>query len=100
MIRRPPRSTLFPYTTLFRAHVAQLRPGERVERPALGAMLSRRLRPVQHPALAAVQKAETAAGERHPIHSVGVDGPSARAESEPRPRHLYLLESHYSPGRS
>src|SRR5438034_4851069 len=25
MIRRPPRSTLFPYTTLFRSHVEQLR---------------------------------------------------------------------------
>src|SRR5438477_9695719 len=24
MIRRPPRSTLFPYTTLFRSHVAEL----------------------------------------------------------------------------
>src|SRR3712207_8028826 len=24
MIRRPPRSTLFPYTTLFRSHVAHL----------------------------------------------------------------------------
>src|SRR5260370_9320252 len=24
MIRRPPRSTLFPYTTLFRSHVGQL----------------------------------------------------------------------------
>src|SRR2546422_4023379 len=24
MIRRPPRSTLFPYTTLFRSHVVQL----------------------------------------------------------------------------
>src|SRR3712207_8449960 len=24
MIRRPPRSTLFPYTTLFRSHVARL----------------------------------------------------------------------------
>src|SRR5688572_30934337 len=28
MIRRPPRSTLFPYTTLFRSHVAsQQQPG-------------------------------------------------------------------------
>src|SRR3712207_9063942 len=27
MIRRPPRSTLFPYTTLFRSH----RPGQRFE---------------------------------------------------------------------
>src|SRR5256885_5128200 len=25
MIRRPPRSTLFPYTTLFRSHVASLK---------------------------------------------------------------------------
>src|SRR2546430_9175749 len=31
MIRRPPRSTLFPYTTLFRSHV-RLR--ERIERNA------------------------------------------------------------------
>src|SRR3712207_7254232 len=34
MIRRPPRSTLFPYTTLFRSsdrcdHVLRYRPGER-----------------------------------------------------------------------
>src|SRR2546427_9088410 len=30
MIRRPPRSTLFPYTTLFRSHCAADRPcGER-----------------------------------------------------------------------
>src|SRR2546426_1896802 len=28
MIRRPPRSTLFPYTTLFRSHIAPL-PAER-----------------------------------------------------------------------
>src|SRR5437868_10710808 len=26
MIRRPPRSTLFPYTTLFRSHTASTRP--------------------------------------------------------------------------
>src|SRR4051812_49922580 len=31
MIRRPPRSTLFPYTTLFRSLVAQ-------DRPAVGAL--------------------------------------------------------------
>src|SRR3712207_7711303 len=27
MIRRPPRSTLFPYTTLFRSHRAGVEPG-------------------------------------------------------------------------
>src|SRR3712207_7954358 len=34
MIRRPPRSTLFPYTTLFRSAGlrAQLRPGRREQR--------------------------------------------------------------------
>src|SRR2546427_4028612 len=31
MIRRPPRSTLFPYTTLFRSHLGH---GHRVERLA------------------------------------------------------------------
>src|SRR5260370_28865845 len=29
MIRRPPRSTLFPYTTLFRSDERQDRPGDR-----------------------------------------------------------------------
>src|ERR1039458_3602836 len=27
MIRRPPRSTLFPYTTLFRSHLVKVQPG-------------------------------------------------------------------------
>src|SRR5260370_37419000 len=30
MIRRPPRSTLFPYTTLFRSHRCQKRPRDRL----------------------------------------------------------------------
>src|SRR3989442_6311978 len=34
MIRRPPRSTLFPYTTLFRSRVVQRIAGER-QSPAL-----------------------------------------------------------------
>src|SRR3712207_7441141 len=34
MIRRPPRSTLFPYTTLFRSALGDLGPGEAlVEQP-------------------------------------------------------------------
>src|SRR2546430_11179311 len=41
MIRRPPRSTLFPYTTLFRSrqarrHVVVQREGERAARDARG----------------------------------------------------------------
>src|SRR5258706_9374245 len=41
MIRRPPRSTLFPYTTLFRSHVARRRDAARVHR-LLGAHVVRR----------------------------------------------------------
>src|SRR5256886_13404405 len=33
MIRRPPRSTLFPYTTLFRSHGRSLLPGGGARRP-------------------------------------------------------------------
>src|SRR6266511_856868 len=33
MIRRPPRSTLFPYTTLFRGGGLPARPGDRPSRP-------------------------------------------------------------------
>src|SRR2546427_2908681 len=35
MIRRPPRSTLFPYTTLFRSRLADAPGPEQAERPAL-----------------------------------------------------------------
>src|SRR5256886_7458487 len=34
MIRRPPRSTLFPYTTLFRSHVLHVRPRAEDSSPA------------------------------------------------------------------
>src|SRR3712207_6957036 len=34
MIRRPPRSTLFPYTTLFRSRVARVGVAERQRGPA------------------------------------------------------------------
>src|SRR2546430_1947992 len=48
MIRRPPRSTLFPYTTLFRSHGRRLRPGAGTSRRAPVAVavlvLARRLR--------------------------------------------------------
>src|SRR2546421_5054652 len=38
MIRRPPRSTLFPYTTLFRSlFFISSRTGMQVKRPAVGA---------------------------------------------------------------
>src|SRR2546425_10151070 len=35
MIRRPPRSTLFPYTTLFRSQVGDVRPAEERQQAVL-----------------------------------------------------------------
>src|SRR2546426_8785452 len=45
MIRRPPRSTLFPYTTLFRSHRARAvqSPDGRARRPAAGDGVARAL---------------------------------------------------------
>src|SRR5258707_2875709 len=42
MIRRPPRSTLFPYTTLFRSHLEELRRRERGIQDHAGADALRR----------------------------------------------------------
>src|SRR5437667_4331371 len=49
MLRPPPRSTLFPYTTLFRSHIARaeevprrILPGHRVERHQAGPLVGRR----------------------------------------------------------
>src|SRR3712207_7366540 len=42
MIRRPPRSTLFPYTTLFRSRVRRVVGGDGVDR-AVGQALAERL---------------------------------------------------------
>src|SRR5258708_27197568 len=35
MIRRPPRSTLFPYTTLFRSHLASLSAWNEIDSPLM-----------------------------------------------------------------
>src|SRR5256886_15866471 len=50
MIRRPPRSTLFPYTTLFRSGLARgLRTARRGERARIGRAPGPRLRPRRNP---------------------------------------------------
>src|SRR5215213_11940850 len=53
MIRRPPRSTLFPYTTLFRSMSERsddIRP-RHVDRVAARGLLDGRTRPLRHRAL-------------------------------------------------
>src|SRR3712207_6978661 len=47
MIRRPPRSTLFPYTTLFRSDLAQAGRCGDAERAGSGAGVERRGAPAQ-----------------------------------------------------
>src|SRR5438093_8321049 len=47
MIRRPPRSTLFPYTTLFRS-CDLLHPGRRLAGVPARALLGRRFRSEEH----------------------------------------------------
>src|SRR3712207_7801185 len=44
MIRRPPRSTLFPYTTLFRSHGVDDLPADHLPEPRTGAAVGRRAR--------------------------------------------------------
>src|SRR5258708_19528810 len=49
MIRRPPRSTLFPYTTLFRSHTSRSLDRDPRARPAeLVQRIHRRLRSEEH----------------------------------------------------
>src|SRR2546430_4441717 len=38
MIRRPPRSTLFPYTTLFRSHEVERRGDDQFEAPGVASV--------------------------------------------------------------
>src|SRR3712207_8682518 len=72
MIRRPPRSTLFPYTTLFRSAVAALGParragGPRARRPLPGARGVER--PGRQPGGGAVLRRPAPAGDRSEEHT-------------------------------
>src|SRR5207245_10457761 len=49
MIPRPPRSTLFPYTTLFRSHVRARRPGQPADLSRHRAPRAQAQRPVPQP---------------------------------------------------
>src|SRR2546422_10337904 len=69
MIRRPPRSTLFPYTTLFRSHA-----------PALGELLEKWWR-----------DAGASGGDEDPIER-GLVGPAQRAVSHAYP-HVGIPEA-------
>src|SRR5256885_12799848 len=74
MIRRPPRSTLFPYTTLFRSRELSRPPGERPGRRHRHGVPELRAVPVADGA------GERAARPRSPRHGGAGDAPAHRSE--------------------
>src|SRR5256886_8773705 len=79
MIRRPPRSTLFPYTTLFRSGFASASPEPRIIAPMFSAAVDSNRsapRPAQSPTLSPTRSAITAG-----CRPVRVDRKSTRLNS-------------------
>src|SRR3712207_8227197 len=86
MIRRPPRSTLFPYTTLFRSAVAVGGLDVDVERGAAGQAACERGRGVQRQQLAVVHDRDPVGERGGLVHVVcgqddGEDRKSTRLNS-------------------
>src|SRR5260221_7059260 len=81
MIRRPPRSTLFPYTTLFRSRAAQANGRDRDDACALSWRVARPQRP--HPRPRGLLFRQRRAARKHAL------GPAARSEE-----HTSELQSH------
>src|SRR2546426_5357858 len=83
MIRRPPRSTLFPYTTLFRSRLLPAAAVRRCTCGAGGLRASRRARHVLHPSVGTRSRAATTrravAHARPALRRPGPDAPPARA---------------------
>src|SRR3989449_8583713 len=75
MIRRPPRSTLFPYTTLFRSR-GDLSPGKRAVAQRVGE------RPLRDVLAAAGCRGDEAAGELAPGRVVAARDDAGRADRD------------------
>src|SRR2546430_17175021 len=63
MIRRPPRSTLFPYTTLFRST-------RRIVQPVFGAKLAGKVGGTGIAYLGAVDNSDQSATGAHPVYNM------------------------------
>src|SRR5687767_15996393 len=74
MIRRPPRSTLFPYTTLFRS---RRRRSALDRHPPRGSWRHLRPRPTRHPWRLAASQPQEGRGQRVSQESVSHRSPSA-----------------------
>src|SRR5438093_8099980 len=104
MIRRPPRSTLFPYTTLFRSLRGRLGPPEGVEatvegRDLLGATHEDRLEgEVELAAVADVEVIERTHGVRR-VDQGDREAVLAEQRREPRDGRRQLARAHVRSGR-
>src|SRR2546422_11764861 len=85
MIRRPPRSTLFPYTTLFRSLVAKMRPERREDR-------RRRLRSAARGWTCLLRDAERVRDARD--HERRIDDRRQRYEEDTVGKHVEQLLRH------
>src|SRR3712207_8182527 len=84
MIRRPPRSTLFPYTTLFRSEHAH-------ERQALGGLVGDELRGAAHRAEERVLRPGRPAAEHDPVEGDGTEGERSEEHTSELQSRQYLV---------
>src|SRR5438552_10410697 len=98
MIRRPPRSTLFPYTTLFRSY-GDRRPGRRVLPGSRGAgNVCARVsgRPTAEREAGKLDRKSTRLNSSHQIISYAV---FCLKKKNRRAKHLTIVVEHHVPGR-
>src|SRR3712207_6908196 len=90
MIRRPPRSTLFPYTTLFRSRDARRRQRARQDRLHRQGALAERLRDDRGRRAAAVQPAVQQLDDAGP-HGGAAPGPRSEEHTSELQSRQYLV---------
>src|SRR5438876_3996390 len=86
MIRRPPRSTLFPYTTLFRSLLVR---GAARPRVAVGRSQPVTTRTATHSCLEAGDRKSTRLNSSHPSISYAVFCLKKKKQKNIHPSHLY-----------
>src|SRR3712207_7952601 len=92
MIRRPPRSTLFPYTTLFRSETGRVRKDRFGE--ALRALRARQGRRQGHGVVGERRDARRVGAEAAPIaFGEGVEAASVRSREPRSEEHTSELQS-------
>src|SRR3712207_9427016 len=95
MIRRPPRSTLFPYTTLFRSRAKEAAEAANKAKDNFLAILSHELRTPLTPVLAAVASLQDDESvPTHIVREVEMIRRNVEVEARPDPKSTRLNSSH------